>query len=154
MRTLLTLLLIFMVGFVGTIQANENPNLKVKTELKAISLEDEFFKNNWEVVIPYFIEENAKYKAIYDHELGLSCTIIVNSKTKSVKMRVGNKFQMDVTDLKFIIRNNLLYFSSDELGGGVMEIKKVKGKLICMPMNDGVKIGDEYDMKVYSGKVK
>jgi len=153
MRTLLTLLLIFMVGFVGTIQANEKPNLKVKTELKAVSLEDEFFKNNWEVVIPYFIKENAKYKMIYDHELGLFCAIIVNAKTKSIRMRMGDNFKMKVIDLKLITRNNLLYFSSDELGG-VMEVKKVKGKLICMPLNDGVRIGDKYVMKVYSWKVK
>ena len=153
MRTLLTLLLIFMFGFVGTIQASEKPNLRVYTELKPLSVEDEFFKNNWEVVIPYFVEENEKYKAIYGHELGMCCIIIINATTKSVTLQMGNNFEMSVIDLNIFVRNNILYFSNDELGG-IMEVKKVKGKLICIPMNKDIKTGSEFYMKLYSGKMK
>ena len=40
-------------------------------------------------------------------------------------------------------------------GEGMMEVKRNhEGKLICVPLNDGMKIGEVWDMKVFSGSVK
>ena len=141
MRILL-ILLIFMVGLVGTIQAVEFSDQKTdKIQNVDISLKDQFLANNWEIIIPNFIKQNEEFKKIYGKELGLKAIIIIDAKTKSVKIRFTNMHSRQTAPLKMIVRDNMLYFTSEN-SGGIMEIKRKDGKLICIPMNNDKKTGE------------
>lgn len=144
MRTLLTTLLILMIGIMG-IQAEEKA---------AMSLEAEFLTNNWEIIIPDFQKTNEAYKTKNGKELNLIAIIIVDVNSKSVKIRFQDNFERQTAVLTMVVQGHMLYFKTDT-GHGMMEIKRNDyGKLICVPMNNGQKIGEQWDMKVFSGSVK
>lgn len=144
-----------MIGIMG-IQAEENASERKLDKLEKIdmSLEAEFLANNWEIIIPDFEETNKAYKAKNGKEFNLKAIIIVDANSKIVKVRFQNNFERQTVELTMIVQGHMLYFKT-ESGQGMMEVKRHKnGKLYCVPMNAGQKIGKEWDMKVFSGSVK
>ena len=155
MRTLLTTLLILMIGIMG-IQAEENASERKLEKLEKIdkSLEAEFLANNWEIIIPSFEKINKEYQSKNGKEFNLKVIIIVDANSKIVKVRFQNNFERQTVELTMIVQDNMLYLKNGS-GEGMMEVKRNhEGKLICVPLNDGMKIGEVWDMKVFSGSVK
>ena len=144
-----------MISIMG-IQAEENASERKLEKLEKIdkSLEAEFLANNWEIIIPSFEAMNKEYRAKNGKECNMKAIIIVDANSKTVKVRFQNIFGRQTVELIMTVQDNMLYLVTEK-GNGMMEVKRNhEGKLICVPMNDGLKIGEIWDMKVFRGSVK
>ena len=136
----------------GVLSKDERKLQKLeKISNQEVSLKDHFMSHNWEIIVPSFIEENKRFRAKNNEELGAKILIII--KDKNISIIIATNFErQSMNNLKISENGNTLLFKDKTGKITFMEIIRKDNKLKSIPYNSqSEKTGHEYEMKVYTG---